>query len=846
MKICHTCQQTYSDDVEFCPHDGARLALQATETEVQLAAGLARRYRIVRRLGQGGMGTVFLVEQIGVGNRLVAIKVLNGKLLDDPDFLLRFQNEAASTGRIHHPNVVTIYESAQADDGTPYIAMEFLEGESLRQVLQQRGALPVTEVAEILEQAARGLNAAHKLGIIHRDLKPDNIFLTHGDEGEVVVKVVDFGIAKLRESALRTALGNVLGTPAYMSYEQAYGMPSDQLDGRSDVYSLGIVAYEMLAGRVPFHSDTPQGYLRKHILDAPPPFRAVAPGLRLPPQIEAVVMRALTKDRDQRWASALEFSQEFTRASRAASEELSPTRVVEPLEGAQAEAGRLAGEKVERERQAREQADAERREKQKADAERVAREQAERERAEQERGAREQAEAERQEKERAEAERLAREKAEQERQAREQPAAERPAKESRLTAPAPRPPRRKRRWIMLTIGMSVLLILAALTPFIFFGKRIEHYSKSIYPRYPRLASAMLRTLLNFDYQPSGGLPFAWLGPYSFGPRFIPGRLLPPFPEGLEGVIFTPDGSQLLIATANRVQAWDVTTGRLIRTVLVAAGPLEALALSPNGEQLGVASGRRIAIADLNTGAVLRTLITPALGTGQPAETGGVQYVAFSPDGRSIATAGYDVPLALWDSHTGKKLFTWWDPRPPRYSATGQMTFGLAFSPDGAWMALGVDQGDVQYVKLWRTDGWREAQVFNVGDVANLAFTRDSRSLAIATRNHWTGIWDLQGNQVAALRGSDQEQGAWDVSKLAFDHTGQWLATFQLLNGTVRIWELSSARLASILNLPQLSCFGGMTEEVVFSPDSRLLVVGFSAANPNGQCGARLQFWKRTD
>ena len=174
------------------------------------------------------MGAVFLAEQIAVGNRPVALKVLSRKLLDDPDFLQRFQNEAASTGRIHHPNVVTIYESGQADDGTPYIAMEFLEGESLRQALTRRGQLPVPEVAEILQQAARGLNAAHKLGIIHRDLKPDNIFLTRGDEGETIVKIVDFGIAKLREPAMRTLTGTVLGTPAYMSFEQASGMRNDK------------------------------------------------------------------------------------------------------------------------------------------------------------------------------------------------------------------------------------------------------------------------------------------------------------------------------------------------------------------------------------------------------------------------------------------------------------------------------------------------------------------------------------------------------------------------------------------------------------------------------------------
>ena len=316
MKICPTCQKTYPDDFSLCPRDGAPLTAQETATEAQLAAGLSRRFRLVRRLGAGGMGTVFLAEQVGVGNRPVALKVLNRKLLDDPDFLLRFQNEAGSTGRIRHPNVVTIHESGQADDGTPYIAMEFLEGESLGELVKKRGALPVAEVVEITQQVADGLDAAHDLGIIHRDLKPDNIFLTRDKRGRLVVKVVDFGIAKLRESsAMHTQTGMVLGTPAYMSCEQASGMRSDELDARSDIYSLGVVVYEMLSGRVPFHSDTPLGYLRKHMLEAPPPFHAVAQGLSVPPAVESAVMKALAKDRDQRYASALDFARELTSAA---------------------------------------------------------------------------------------------------------------------------------------------------------------------------------------------------------------------------------------------------------------------------------------------------------------------------------------------------------------------------------------------------------------------------------------------------------------------------------------------------------------------------------------------------
>jgi len=307
------------------------------QIDAQLAASITRRFRLIRQLGAGGMGAVFPAEQIAVGNRPVALKVLSRKLLDDPDFLLRFRNEAASTGRIHHPNVVIIYESGQSDDGTPYIAMEYLEGESLREALARRVALPVAEVAGILQQAARGLNAAHKLGIIHRDPKPDNIFLTYPDDESVTpasppaadigapdagaqVKLVDFGIAKLRESSAHTQTGMVLGTPAYMSFEQASGMRSDELDARSDVYSLGVVVYEMLTGRTPFHSDTPVGYLRMHMQEDPPAFRAVKPDLPALLQLEGVVMKALAKDRDQRYGSVLEFASEFAHAAAIGSE----------------------------------------------------------------------------------------------------------------------------------------------------------------------------------------------------------------------------------------------------------------------------------------------------------------------------------------------------------------------------------------------------------------------------------------------------------------------------------------------------------------------------------------------
>ncbi|MHB8655720.1 MAG: SUMF1/EgtB/PvdO family nonheme iron enzyme [Terriglobia bacterium] len=350
MRTCPKCQRTYGDHIDSCPQDATALVSAASATQVELESTLGRKFRLVRRLGAGGMGTVFLAEQIAVGNRPVALKILLRKLIDDPEFLLRFQNEAASTGRIHHANVVTIYESGQADDGSPYIAMEYLDGESLRQALERRGSLPVAECVDILQQAARGLNAAHKLGIIHRDLKPDNIFLTRSDDdvgaihesplpANVLVKIVDFGIAKLRESATHTLTGTVLGTPAYMSFEQASGMKSEELDARSDVYSLGIVAYEMLTGRVPFHSDTPLGCVRKHLSEEPPPFRAVKPELAASPELEKVVMKALAKDRDARFASVVEFGRQFANAAHApqpaaSDAPLPSTKIVSPSVGA--------------------------------------------------------------------------------------------------------------------------------------------------------------------------------------------------------------------------------------------------------------------------------------------------------------------------------------------------------------------------------------------------------------------------------------------------------------------------------------------------------------------------------
>jgi serine/threonine-protein kinase len=326
MKKCPRCRKTYDNGGQFCPEDGAPLTA-STLLDPSVAAALAGDYRILDFLGSGGMGSVFLAEQIRVGNRKVALKILHRKFSEDDEFIGRFENEAASTGRINHPNVITIYESKQAPDGTLYIAMELVEGESLTEHLRKRGRLPLGEAVEIVTQCCKALYAAHRLGIIHRDIKPDNIMLAKDIDGGVLVKILDFGIAKLKDSTGHTVTGSVLGTPAYMSYEQASGMSSDKLDGRSDIYSLGIVAYTALTGQTPFRADTPVGYITKHLTESPASLRTLRP--ELPAAIDAAVMKALDKDREKRYQAAMDFATAMRDASRPAARPPTPAPSLE-------------------------------------------------------------------------------------------------------------------------------------------------------------------------------------------------------------------------------------------------------------------------------------------------------------------------------------------------------------------------------------------------------------------------------------------------------------------------------------------------------------------------------------
>src|SRR6266852_1825683 len=257
MKTCPTCSTEWPDETKFCPKDGSTLRSAGGAASL-IGSIIGGNYNILKKLGEGGMGAVYLGEHVKM-SRKSAIKVMTQSMANDPDAIARFNREATNAARINHPNVCAIYDFGETQDGLIYLAMEFIEGEPLTDVIEREGALPLARAAAIFLQTADALQAAHDLGIVHRDLKPDNIMVSRRKSGGDMVKVVDFGIAKAvggdQAGQKVTKTGLVVGTPEFMSPEQLSG---DAVDGRSDLYSLGLVLYRMLTGKVPFEATSVQ------------------------------------------------------------------------------------------------------------------------------------------------------------------------------------------------------------------------------------------------------------------------------------------------------------------------------------------------------------------------------------------------------------------------------------------------------------------------------------------------------------------------------------------------------------------------------------------------------------
>jgi serine/threonine-protein kinase len=276
------------------------------------------RYRILHRLGSGGMAEVWAAEDSQLGRR-VALKLLASRYAKDPDFVERFRREASAAAAMQHPNIVSIYDRGEWD-GTSYIAMELVDGRTLKQLIQERGPAGPSAAIDITIEILKALRYAHKRGIVHRDIKPQNVLL----DAEGAVKVADFGIARADGPSEMTEDGAIMGTVQYVSPEQAQGQP---VSPASDLYSAGIVLYELLTGRVPFDGEAPVSIALKQVNEPPVPPSQLRPGI--PPALEQVVLRSLEKDPARRYASADEFIGALEAARRA------PVRqvVMEPTPG---------------------------------------------------------------------------------------------------------------------------------------------------------------------------------------------------------------------------------------------------------------------------------------------------------------------------------------------------------------------------------------------------------------------------------------------------------------------------------------------------------------------------------
>ncbi len=294
---------------------------------------LGGQFRVLEKVGTGGMGSVYKASQPAM-NRMVAIKILHPKLAGRKDLTSRFRREARAMSQLTHPNTAKVFMYGEAEeDGSLYIVMEMLEGKNLNQTVRKEGPMTTERAIAILIQVCGALQEAHDLGIVHRDLKPENIFLSRQGGIEDFPKVLDFGLAKVTErqmqpgSVILTQEGMVFGTPEFMSPEQAQGRV---LDARSDIYSLAVILYEVLTGKLPFSARTPMEYIQKHVMEPAIALNSRVPERQFPKGLEDVLARALRKKPDERFQSAAEFGEALRPFGGAAAAALPSIRVAGP------------------------------------------------------------------------------------------------------------------------------------------------------------------------------------------------------------------------------------------------------------------------------------------------------------------------------------------------------------------------------------------------------------------------------------------------------------------------------------------------------------------------------------
>jgi serine/threonine-protein kinase len=304
--FCIHCKSEIDPKFKACPYCGEAIT---DFLRRHLEAPIDGKYQILARLGVGGMGEVYKVLHVHL-NSIRVIKLMRANIASDPGAHERFLREARLATKIHHPNVATLFDFSTLEDGSFYMVWEYIEGTNLHEMIDERGPLSPRYAAKLAAQALLGLDAVHRAGIVHRDISPENLMVARDDEGEERVKVIDLGIAKSSGAEdNNTKTGMFVGKWKYCSPEHLGMLPSgERIDGRADIYSFGIVLYEMLTGVPPFQADTPHAYLMMHSQQRPRALRVANPQVAPAPELEALIFRALEKDRSLRFAAAREFA----------------------------------------------------------------------------------------------------------------------------------------------------------------------------------------------------------------------------------------------------------------------------------------------------------------------------------------------------------------------------------------------------------------------------------------------------------------------------------------------------------------------------------------------------------
>jgi serine/threonine protein kinase/Tol biopolymer transport system component len=728
--ICPQCEQDLRESALFCDGCGSPVSVAkssdasavspsgppAVEAGAQVGKIIDGKYRLISLLGEGGMGYVYRARRVQIGDE-VAVKFLHRKYVNDAQAVERFHREAQAAAKIRHPAVVAIYDFGEArDDVSAYIVMELVEGRTIRKLLEGEGPLGAERAVGIVSEVCRGVGAAHKLDIVHRDIKPDNVMIlpSDADEQRERVKVVDFGIAKLRDMAAGKTLtqtGRVLGTVYYMSPEQCCG---EHLDARSDVYSLGAMLYEMLAGAPPFTAETATAVVAKHLSKPPPPLPGSA---GVPSTLEAVVMRALGKDPRSRQEDALALGREL-RAAIGSPLSLATSERPDGDEEARVTKSRTGDTSSAAVAPTREGAEALQGEPRAAEAgTRVAR-----------------------------APKLGR---------RLVVAALASALIGAAAYVFTREPR-------VESGDAVAQKPPAADASPQDGWQLGAVLKSNSKVYAVAFSPDDRLLATAS---SEGVREG--GEFVSEVRLwnpATGELRKTLTERSEGVLsvaFSPDGRALAGVTGTgsaaakigKVKLWDTDTGELKWAVNGHTDFVTSVAYSPDGRLLASGSlDHTVKLWDAQSGRLHRSL---------PPRGGEINDVAFSPDGKTLAVAGRK-SLELWNVESGEleRALTG-----NRYALAA-----VAFSPDGRLLA-GGDVGGV--VGLWETGGGtlRQTLTGHDGIVDALAFAPDGKTLVSGSYDATVVIWDLRtASKVATLPESDR------VTSVAFSHDGRLLAS----------------------------------------------------------------------